>query len=63
MAKKNYFSGLAGDDIHHVIAWKLPTFHQKRQIGQEFHLKKGADPRRCVWIREWLLVLEKLRPN
>lgn len=36
MAKKNYFSGLAGDDIHHVIAWKLPTFHQKSECYVSF---------------------------
>lgn len=36
MVKKNYALGLPGDDIHQIIQWKYPVFHQKSECYISF---------------------------
>lgn len=36
MVKKNYAFGLTGDDIHQIIQWKYPVFHQKSECYISF---------------------------
>ena len=36
MVKKNYAFGLPGDDIHQIIQWKYPVFHQKSECYISF---------------------------